>query len=821
MLPARRFIALLISLFCFLTVTGFTAPRSHADEQPMGGDSRIGVPPASKTTLVDDVERNVIAELPARQVDEFTMLGFTWSQLTTSDPATTFDEEDVKGIVIQFRTRQQDRWSDWLEVDVHQDEAVDGGQPEGRPGSEPIWVGMADGIEARVLAPSASDRLHDLRVSLINSEPLASDGALEATTPQNVGSAPGGTLSKSGSLEPEAQLAAVVNYVAQPAIITRAQWSADESLLSTNGSGCVPPDRDRTVKSVVVHHTAGSNSYTKAQAASVVRGTYRYHVVDRGWCDIGYNFLVDRYGQIFEGRHGGITYAVHGAHATYWNTNSVGVSVMMNSSSAVVPAASLESVAKVIAWKLANNYRDPLAKIYLHNGTYNTILRHGDVMSTSCPGTSITSRMDTIRQRVASLMGSWRTPLYNTWQSMGGENGWLGSPREVEKWVASGRMTRFNGATLYLKPTGSTVWMNRTLDAKYEKLGGPAGSLGWPKASQSAGKISNTERVVFGSAELVSSSSAGAHLLSGQLASYWNGSATVRAKLGMPTSDPISASGRTYQTFQQGRLDLVNGSVQLHLGVPSRAHGDQTGDRIADLLFVPSGSDVIKLAPVRDLKSQAAENGSSGFRSTTWLSQVPDLNGDGYSDLVTKRSDGTLWFQLGLGHGTFATARQIGHGWNGMQHMFLAPDMNKDGRPELVAVARNGDMLRYGFRGFGGVLPGQRIGHGWNNMRHITTIGALTTAGRVDVQAVTPDGKLWSYHGRPDGRLSGRHQIGHGFTAFKRLFSVGDVTGDGRWDLLGVTSSAPSTIRTYRADTNRVLSAGVLVSNAGPLGVVG
>ena len=90
----------------------------------------------------------------------------------------------------------------------------------------------------------------------------------------------------------------------------------------------------------VVHHTAGSNSYSRAQSASIVRGIERYHVLANGWDDIGYNFLVDKYGQVFEGRWGGVDRNVVGAHAQGFNQGSAGVALIGTYDSAsITPAA--------------------------------------------------------------------------------------------------------------------------------------------------------------------------------------------------------------------------------------------------------------------------------------------------------------------------------------------------------------------------------------------------------------------------------------------------------------------------------------------------
>ena len=104
-----------------------------------------------------------------------------------------------------------------------------------------------------------------------------------------------------------------------PLILTRASWGADERIRRRR-----KPDYADAVRFAVVHHTAGSNSYTRAQSASIVRGIERYHVLANGWDDIGYNFLVDKYGQIFEGRWGGVDRNVVGAHAQGFNNGLLG-----------------------------------------------------------------------------------------------------------------------------------------------------------------------------------------------------------------------------------------------------------------------------------------------------------------------------------------------------------------------------------------------------------------------------------------------------------------------------------------------------------------
>ena len=107
-----------------------------------------------------------------------------------------------------------------------------------------------------------------------------------------------------------------------PPIIPRVAWGADEAIRRA------PPQYADAIHFAVVHHTAGSNAYSPAQSAAIVRGIEIYHVEGNGWNDIGYNFLVDKYGPVFEGRYGGVDRPVIGAHSLGFNVGSFGVAVI-------------------------------------------------------------------------------------------------------------------------------------------------------------------------------------------------------------------------------------------------------------------------------------------------------------------------------------------------------------------------------------------------------------------------------------------------------------------------------------------------------------
>src|SRR6185369_1940954 len=126
----------------------------------------------------------------------------------------------------------------------------------------------------------------------------------------------------------------------------RSGWRADESIRRA------PPLYAPAIQLAIVHHTAGANSYTRSQSAAIVRAIEIYHVKGNGWNDIGYNFLVDKYGQIFEGRYGGITRNVVGAHAQGFNTGSTGIALIGNYQSGTPTAVQLAALEKLIAWRL-------------------------------------------------------------------------------------------------------------------------------------------------------------------------------------------------------------------------------------------------------------------------------------------------------------------------------------------------------------------------------------------------------------------------------------------------------------------------------------
>jgi hypothetical protein len=161
-----------------------------------------------------------------------------------------------------------------------------------------------------------------------------------------------------------------------------------------------------------VHHTAGSNNYGPGASASIVRGLYGYATQTLKYCDTHYNFFIDRYGQIFEGRFGGIDKPVHAAHTSGANTNTVGVAFIGDFSTSSAPPAAIESLKALLTWKFAWHGVDPTRGVWYRtiSGTdrwpagsvhyLNMIVGHRDPGSTSCPGQALYNQLNGVRAEV-------------------------------------------------------------------------------------------------------------------------------------------------------------------------------------------------------------------------------------------------------------------------------------------------------------------------------------------------------------------------------------------------------------------------------------
>ena len=270
----------------------------------------------------------------------------------------------------------------------------------GHQGSSYVWTGGARCVRFSLDLPKGAV-VANVRILFINSSGTAGG---PGTGPEGVG--PVAVGGPGGPFAPSAAEA----LTRRPRIITRNQWGADPRLMN-----CTPLVAD-FLNMGFVHHTAGSNSYSQSQADDVVRGIYAYHTKGRGWCDIGYNFLVDRFGDVFEGRSGGVTNDVIGAAQAGFNTGAFSVSVMGTFDDVGPPAAAVGALQRLLAWRLDIGHVNPSAWTVMTSGggsttrypagtrvRLRTISGHRDTGLTACPGTVLYGMLPRIRSKVSTI----------------------------------------------------------------------------------------------------------------------------------------------------------------------------------------------------------------------------------------------------------------------------------------------------------------------------------------------------------------------------------------------------------------------------------
>jgi N-acetylmuramoyl-L-alanine amidase len=300
-----------------------------------------------------------------------------------------FDLLGVRGaraLRLEVRVRRDGgKWSPWVPLAVHGDHAPDTGT--GERASDPVWAGACDELQLRAARrPGATLRMHFVAVPAPRRRSLL---ARAAATPKQARPQPG----------------------TPPPIIPRASWGAD----------AVPPRSPAAygvVQLAFVHHTVNANDYTPEQSASIVLGIAKYHRDTNGWNDIGYNFLVDRFGQVFEGRAGGVDQPVVGAHAQGYNDQSTGVAVIGTFTDAPIPEAAMAVLAQLLGWKMSLHGVPSEGGLTVLSGggdlnryvagtpvSFQRICGHRDGDKTDCPGNALYGQLPVLRTRAAALAG--------------------------------------------------------------------------------------------------------------------------------------------------------------------------------------------------------------------------------------------------------------------------------------------------------------------------------------------------------------------------------------------------------------------------------
>lgn len=455
--------------------------------------------------------------------------------------------EDAPAL-IKYRHLTGEEWSEWIEVEVAEVES-DVVEASAGGGTDPVFIVDAAAVEVvaftadgqhtsdftvKVVDPrgeSPAESSFDTETTLVespaetpleNEPPDPANGEVEPDVPESAEGPAADPVSlaspptfqfaneSTDAMHPMMATTSLAQTTSLDTgfglkINTRKAWGANEEWRKfrvRNGKvvkehAWVSPST--TYRGVVVHHTAGSNNYTKAQVPAVMRGIYYWHTQGVNFADVGYQLLVDKYGGVWEGRYDSLKRSLVGAQALGANYETFGISVIGDYTNSPPPAAAQESTARAIAYMFKRyNISNPKGTIRIPHqsgkgATVPTILPHFMATATSCPGAAFTKRLPALRDRVVYHLnlsrGELVPPFIDVWTNdrFPGSISWLSSQgittgiqtsRGIEFWPLSSVtreamaafLYRLNGSPKVTLPAASPFADMRSGDKFYREI---------------------------------------------------------------------------------------------------------------------------------------------------------------------------------------------------------------------------------------------------------------------------------------------------------------------------------------------------------------
>ena len=561
------------------------APKSEDEKSDDAGDeSAKDSSEESKTQDGDDISGSVrqktedgvnialISDVLDVPDDNPSLIGFTFS-------------ESKSNIRIQVRTKQGSEWGNWNTLDEEEQEEAQ------NKGSEPMTVSNASAVQMRILGDSAPSEAELVLVdskqgpgdaqAVAENDPVELDDQVsgdsagaetapeqstedatdaEAAAAENVDAA-GATVTNQNYVPGSSTVDTVAKKVSKPKIGSRSSWGAK----AYRGS----PDYASGIKQAVVHHTSGSNSYSAADVPGIIRGIQAYHQQGRGWNDIGYNVVADKYGRLWHARGGDVSKAVIGAHVAGHNTGTFGISVLGTYNSAAPPKKTRDAVASAIAWKFSING--------ISKATKSNLVGHRDLGQTDCPGDAFYAKMGEMRSTVNSILKTGEQPSdgkddkkdddkktekpkpktsiekYAEKHKLGKA---LGKEYSV-KGISGAKAQKFEKGTVYWSKKTGAYHLSGAIASAYK--GNAVTDLGLPTSAEKGGLKGGGAAQRFEKGSFYWSKDTGAHYTSGTIMKYWGDKGTVKGHLGYPKSDVVYKKGRGEQLFEGARLVWAEG----------------------------------------------------------------------------------------------------------------------------------------------------------------------------------------------------------------------------------------------------------------------
>ncbi len=757
-----------------------------------------------------------------QQVVGYGAVGVTWAH------GEAIPDTDLS---FEVRTRTGDAWSDWTDLEYHDDHGPDPGSAEGRharPGTDPLLVGRVDDVQVRadakaglpddmklaVIAPGKPKHSVQERAAIDTSTMDGNDGSHSAYDQTALETAEG------EASQGELGLAAAT-YTPQPVIYSRAQWGANENMRDKGSLHYYE------VHAGFVHHTVNANDYTPDEVPGILRSIYAYHTQSRGWSDIGYNFLVDKFGRIWEGRYGGVDRPVVGAHTLNYNENSFAMSAIGNYETARPSAALLQAYGVLFAWKLSLHGVDAASpQQWVGSKYFEAINGHRDAASTACPGKYLYAQIPLIRQYAAAAQQGWTgRELESSLAGSAFPDLLMRKASDKQVYVLpTNGMTRFGapaslggGWSAYdvvmLVPDvtgdGTADLLSRVAADGTTEVRPGDGNGGFGQPVTTFGSLAGHDLITVagdldgdGHADLVARDPA-----TGRLDAYLgNGQAGFTVKqLGdswgrydlVDGPGDVDGDGRPDIVARgtEGAFYLVPGVAGVGFGEPVRirgrwkgydtitGHGDFNGDGRVDLLVRSAGSSEAYVKPNRgNGRFGHALGPVPGLGGLTGLQAGASAFGAAAPDLLARSGDTVVLFR---NSGTYETATPVASGLVLPRAGLLlsAGDWDRDGAADMIVRNKNSDrLLLYRGDGQGHFAAPSRLARGFRDVKLLAAVGDMTGDGWPDLTGQPAGGPMMIYPGMGIGGLRAP------YAAFRSI-KAGAQVPVGRWDADGAPDS--------------------------------
>lgn len=521
-----------------------------------------------------------------RGVLEFSLAASGSGRVDLPAPATAVSLTWAKGTgppAVRLRLRDGKHWGAWEPMPI--DEDADTG-PGPRSGSQ-LWLGRSISSVQYRATPNGAQDLRLAAIDARDRRPLVRRVAR-------------GIARSVRRLVPDA--------VAQgePLVIARADWGADESQRNASDGSVRWPLQYDPVTHFIVHHTVTSDGTPDlATAGQIVRSIYLDHAVARQWGDIGYNYLIDASGNVFEGRYGGdgvvAGHAYRDAACSFkgpeasFNVGTVGIALLGNFQTGTPSAAESDALQRLVGWKARDFGVDPGGSGFLVDATYPTVIGHRDVDCTSCPGDNEYVALPLLRAQAAAFRGS--LPPLPTPVRAATYSGQSDTMLSVQAGAAG-------TLTVDIRNDSNVTWRSYVADRPQLLLADPSPSplqhASWPSPTV-AGELStpNVAPGAYGRFTLTLTAPTTAVETVGHFAAGWGGTRLV----GTDFSVTVRSTGLPYAGF------LTNSNI------PATAFAG--GKRAITLFFQNLGTNAWDPNDVR-LAVTSASDTASAFRAAGW-----------------------------------------------------------------------------------------------------------------------------------------------------------------------------------------------------------